>query len=656
MAGGRQVIPLNRRVPDVLTPERLVYELRSAGDPQVSPDGTRLLYVLGEVDRAADRSTSHIWTCRIDGSEPRRLTWAGTRNSEPRWSPDGRWVGFSSDRVSKHGIFVLPAEAPGEPREITRHAQSISGLAWSPDGRSIAYTTSFDPANPDETPPADGAAPRVRVTRRLDYKQDNRGYLADVRSQVFVVDVETGQRRMLTRDAVDHNYPCWSPGGEWVSAKVSTHNGLYSRLALIPLTGGEPRFIGPHGGMVAAWGWSPDGRRIVFAGDTHAGGPQTDFFLYEVDSDATRPLTTDLACLPDAGFPTIFPPSQLAWLDDRQVLFHGVRGGASGVYVLDVDSGDVLLERGSRALNVGFSVDRGRQIVAQGYSALDRTGDVVVYDRSSGDTRVVTTVNPDLRLAEWERFDVNRGSQCIEAWLLKPPNFDPSRRYPVVLDVHGGPHGYYGFGFNAVQQAIAAAGFLVVYSNPRGSGSYGRAFSDLVRLDWGGEDYLDLMAVVDEVLERPYADPERTGIWGYSYGGYMTAWVIGQTDRFKAAVSGAPCFDLTSMFGTSDISHVWGPIEWGGPPHTSPEWYAAHSPSSFAHRARTPTLIMQGEADDRCPIGQGEQMFVALQQAGCEVEFARYPGGSHLMLRVGPPSHRVDFISRVVGWFQEHLG
>jgi dipeptidyl aminopeptidase/acylaminoacyl peptidase len=206
-----------------------------------------------------------------------------------------------------------------------------------------------------------------------------------------------------------------------------------------------------------------------------------------------------------------------------------------------------------------------------------------------------------------------------------------------------------------MQQMLASHGFVVVFSNPRGSGTYGREFAQMVRCDWGGEDYLDLMAVIDTALEQPYTDRERTGIWGYSYGGFMTAWTIGHTQRFKAAVCGAPCFDLESMYGTSDISHAWGAYEWGGKPHEASEAFAAHSPSTFAHRATTPTLIVQGEADNRCPIGQGEQMFVALKQAGCEVEFARYPGGSHAMLRVGPPSHRADFLGRLLGWFSDHL-
>jgi dipeptidyl aminopeptidase/acylaminoacyl peptidase len=213
-------------------------------------------------------------------------------------------------------------------------------------------------------------------------------------------------------------------------------------------------------------------------------------------------------------------------------------------------------------------------------------------------------------LARWERLQVRRGEYTTDAWLLLPPDFDPARRYPLVLDVHGGPHGYYGHLFNAVQQCLATNDIMVVYANPRGSSTYGRTFAEQVIRDWGGEDYLDLQAVVDAVVERPYVDPERLGIWGYSYGGFMTSWTIGQTDRFRAAVCGAPCFDLESMYGTSDIGHVFGDVEWGTEPHKDREWYADHSPSTYAHQARTPTLIIHGEADDRCPIGQGEQMFV----------------------------------------------
>jgi dipeptidyl aminopeptidase/acylaminoacyl peptidase len=641
-----------------LTPDALVYDATAAVDPQVSPDGTRLVYTVVKADRASDRATSQVWLAAIDGSGARRLTGAGERNREARFSPDGRWVAFVSDRVKgTSGIYVLPLDGPGEARELTRHTQALGQLDWSPDGSAIAYTTAFDPANPEEQPAPQ--TPAVRVTRRLDYKQDNRGYLNDVRTQVFVVDVASGERRRLTSATDDHWFPQWSPDGRTIAARISTANGIYSELALIDVGSGHTRRIGPQTGTIGVWSWSPRGERILFTGDNEPTA-QTDFFLFDIASDGIRRLTTDLPCLPEAGFPTILGPSQPVWLDERTVLFHAVRAGESGHYRFDVETTDLQLERATRTLSAGFSVDRSARFIAQGHSSLDSMAEVAVYDRKSGQHTLATSLNAGLleaaRPATWERFDVERDGSVTEAWLLKPADFDPNRRYPLVLDVHGGPHGYYGYGFQAIQQALASHGFLVAFSNPRGSGSYGRDFAQQVRLDWGGEDYLDLMAVVDAVLERPYVDPERTGIWGYSYGGFMTAWAIGHTDRFKAAVCGAPCFDLESMYGTSDISHEWGPYQWGGQPHEASEAFAAHSPSTFAHRATTPTLIVQGEADDRCPIGQGEQMFVALKQAGCEVEFARYPGGAHAMLRVGPPSHRADFIGRVLGWFQDHLG
>jgi dipeptidyl aminopeptidase/acylaminoacyl peptidase len=642
-----------------LTPDALVYDLVSAGDPQISPDGTRVVYSIGRADRERDRGTSQLWLSDIDGASARRLTWTGDRNREARWSPDGHSIAFVSDRLKdSSGLFVLPVDGPGEARELTHHRAAVGALAWSPDGGSIAYTTTFDPENPDEEPPAEGRAPKVRVTRRLDYKQDNSGWVNDVRNQVFVVDVASGKRRMLSRDTNDFLYPQWSPDGQRLAARVSAGNGLYSRLALIDPTSGQIRWIGPEHGSVGVWAWSPGSDRILFAGDTEP-TPGSDFFLYDVGTDKINRLTTDLPVLPEVGFPTIQGPSQPVWLDDNEVIFHGVRGGESGVYRFNVETTDLKREHGTQSLSVGFSVDAAHRYIAQANSSLESIGEVAILDRQTGQRRNITTHNAGLLQsappASWERFDVDRDGTTVEAWLLKPADFDPSNKYPVVLDVHGGPHSYYGFAFNNMQQTLASHGFIVVFANPRGSGSYGREFAQEVRFDWGGEDYLDLMAVLDAALERPYADKERTGIWGYSYGGFMTAWAIGQSNRFKAAVCGAPCFDLESMYGTSDISHAWGPLQWGGTPHEASEAFAAHSPSTFAHRTKTPTLIMQGEADDRCPIGQGEQMFVALKQAGCEVEFARYPGGSHAMLRVGPPSHRVDFLQRLVGWFTDHL-
>jgi dipeptidyl aminopeptidase/acylaminoacyl peptidase len=642
-----------------LDPDRLVYGLTGVADPQVSPDGTRIVYTVATADPTTKKAGSQLWCCAIDGSSPVRLTRSGERNRGARWSPDGRQVAFVSDRVKQNGIFVLPMDGSGEAREVTRHGAEIGELAWSPDGRQFAYVVQVDPDNPQEAERPADAAPPVRVTRRIDYKQDGRGYLGDARRQIFLVEVASGERRQLTTAAVDHNFPAWSPDGARLAAQVPNRNSMCSQLALIDAGSGETTLIGPERGIVAVWSWSPDGRRLVFAGDTWNSW-QTDFFRYEVATGDLRRLTDDLPCLPIAGAPGMAPPAQPVWLDDHRVLFSAARAGAAGLYLLDADTGRLEEVQTSRSQRSGLSVDRDHRYVVQGEASLEHAPEVVVFDVASGTDRLVTAVNAAALVeappASWERLAVARGGFTIEAWLLKPPDFDPARRYPVILDVHGGPNGFYGYGFNHTQQVLATNGFLVVFANPRGSGSYGRHFTQQVIHDWGGEDYLDLMAVLDQVLERPYADAARTGIVGYSYGGYMTARTIGRTDRFQAAVCGAPCFDLESMFGTSDISHTFGELQWGGPPHEARAWYDEHSPSTYAHRTRTPTLIVHGEADERCPIGQGEQMFIALKTAGCEVEFARYPGGAHSFPNGGPAPHRHDYLTRVLGWFKSHLG
>ena len=642
-----------------LTPKTLIYDLPAASDPQVSPDGTRIVYTLTTVDAASKQPRSHLWLCAIDGGQPCQLTQTGTRNTGARWSPDGTRIVFTSDRVATSGIFVMPADAPGEAREITRHAQGIGELAWAPDGQRIAYTTRYDPENPDEHAQPPDRAPKVHMTRRLDYKQDGRGYLGDARSHVFVVDVASGTRRRLTTTPRDHNFPQWSPDGCRLAVQVSHSSGMYSQLALVDVDAGEITWVGPEDGVVGVWAWSPRGDRIIYADDP-AQAFQFDFFVYDGERGAARRLTDDLPSLPAAGYPLLLPPSQPAWLDERHVLFHAIRAGQSGLEIIDSETGATTLVQRWQSLNVGLSTDRTTRYVAQAHASLHAHGEIGVYDWAEATMRTITTHNT-LLLAErpparWERFDVQRGEFTIEAWLLTPPDFDPHRRYPVILDVHGGPHMHYGYGFRPLQQCLATNGFLVVFCNPRGSSSYGRHFTQQVLRDWGGEDFQDLLAVLDAVLERSYADLERTGISGYSYGGYMTAWAISQTNRFKAAVCGAPAFDLVSMYGTSDIGSVFGAQEAGGPPHAVRDWYVAHSPSTYAHRTRTPTLIVHGEDDERCPIGQGEQMFVALQQAGCEVEFVRYPGASHLFIYSGWPAHRADYLARTLAWFKDHLG
>jgi dipeptidyl aminopeptidase/acylaminoacyl peptidase len=254
-----------------------------------------------------------------------------------------------------------------------------------------------------------------------------------------------------------------------------------------------------------------------------------------------------------------------------------------------------------------------------------------------------------------EKFTFQRQGLNIECRLWLPPTFDANQRYPLVLDIHGGPNSAFYDAFNFTQQVLATAGFVVLAVNPRGSATYGQAFTMAVLGDWGGEDYQDLMAAVDLVAARPYIDPMRLGVHGYSYGGFMTSWIIGRTQRFKAAVVGAPCIDLPSMYGTSDIGVSFGELQWNGTRWEAMALAVERSPLTYAPGVETPVLLMHGEADLRCPIEQAEQYFVALKRHGKEVEFVRFPDCSHLFLRVGHPKMREEYLRRALEWFQRYL-
>jgi len=636
-----------------LTPDALVYDVSTAAEPAVSPDGRRVLYSVARADRARDLNTRQIWVADLASGTHRQVTRTGDRNRGARWAPGGDRIAFVSDRAPRSAVFVCEVDAVGDPREIVRHDAEISDLAWAPHGGAIAYCAR-QPLDADAASPTANAP---RTTARIDYKRDSQGYLGDDRRHIFVVDLANGSRRRLTRGALDRAAPAWSPDGLWIATQVATAGVITSQLEIIRVDTGDARRLGEEDGAIATWAWAPDSQSLLFSSDPDRSG-QTEFFLHNLASGATRRITTDLAILPNGGFPALIPPAQPLWLDENRVLFAAARNARSGLYVLDVMTGTVAEEEIAATQRNDFSADRTGTLVAQTEASPEALGEIVLRDRRTGASRALTNLSRPLvggAGLTWERVETTHAGYAIEGWILKPPGFSPATRYPLVMDIHGGPQAFYGYGFTTVQLALAAAGFVTLFCNPRGSTSYGRAFTSAVFNDWGGHDYGDLMAMVDHVAARPYIDHHRLGVFGYSYGGYMTSWIIGQTDRFRAAVCGAPCFNLTSMYGSSDIGHSFGAHHWGGPPHANRDWYLARSPSTHAHCATTPTLIVHGESDDRCPIGQGEEMYTALKVAGCEVEFVRYPGGSHLFQRIGPPSHRADYLTRVVGWFEKWL-
>lgn len=638
------------------TPEDLVYGLKPIGAPAISPDGERIVYAVSPTDRESKKTTSHLWIQSRAGDDARQLTFSGKSNGSPVWSPDGDRIAFVSDRVKpdgQSGIFVMPAGGLGEAREVTRHIHGISGLTWSADGSKLAYCTLLDPDNPAEEKKGPDSLPQARATTRFDYKGDGRGWIGDVRNQVWVVDVESGQRRRLTSIPSDHADPAWSPDGKTIAAHVAREGNSW--LVLIDVATAEQKQVGAADGQMGNYAWSPKGDRLFFTADPgHT--YQADLYLYDVASGETKQLTDNPDIQPFTGM----MGSGLAWLDDRTVLFSGARKAECGLYEIDVERGAIECLLSEPATRAGLSVDAAGHYVAQLRMAFDQPLEVTVFDIKEAHDSLASRHNAGLlsdhEPVGWERFSVEQGGLTTESWLLKPPGFDPTRRYPVIIDIHGGPNSFHASRFRPNDQLLASNGFVVVLPNPRGSTSFGRHFSVQVLGDRGGEDYKDLMAVADYVEKLPYVDPERIAIFGYSYGGFMTAWMLGQTNRFKACVCGAPSVDLESQFGTSDIGYIYDRTQYRARPWGKPEWFYEHSPVNFTNKATTPTMLVSGEADMRCPTSQAEQLFVSLKNAGCEVEFVRYPNSSHGFSSAGPAAYREDFLGRTLAWFQERVG
>ena len=643
-----------------ISPARIVTDLPSLSFPRLSPDGSGIAYVRSQVNARTGKGESQIWlagtTTGIDGSDRRQLTQTG-RNSDPVWSPDGTRIAFVTARPGTprpNAIAVLSFDGT-ETRILTDHVSPIAGLAWSPDGTRLAYSAGVDPDNPREMPRDPDAPAPVRVVTRVDYKQDGVGFINEIRSQIFTVDVASGERRQLTSAANDHLGPAWSPDGAKLVVTLPRLNGMASQLGIIDVASGELSVFGENDGSAHLAAWSPDGASILYAGNDHD-TPHEELLLLDVASGSIRKLTDDLEFLPDGGYQSGGPAGPPVWTDASTVLVHGLLKGGSGLWSLDIGTGTLAQLAWWPEMHSGFSVSADGTTITQVATSLDgHTGITTIAATSGTQSLLFNELDAfvaETPFADWERLTLDRAGFPIEAWLLKPPGFDETQAYPVILDVHGGPHNAYGYGINPLAEVLATHGYLVLLPNPRGSGTYGRAFAEAVIGDWGNEDWGDLEAMLELVLARPYADADRTGILGYSYGGYMVAWVLGHTDRFTTAICGAPVADFESIFGQSDIGHARGT---GEAPWENREYLESRSPITHIHKATTPTLLLQGEADDRCPVEQSEQIFTTLMKCGVETEFVRYPGASHLFIGNGEPAHRIDYNTRCLAWFDRFL-
>ena len=648
-----------------------LFRIALIADAQISPDGGRVAFVRTRLDEEKDEYLSNIWIVPAEGGEPRQFTSGPKRDTNPRWSPDGRQLAFLSERDGKkRQVFVMPADG-GEPRRLTDTKQPVEDFVWSPDGTRIAYTTRLAPEEPDEKEKEKSKPARVITSLR--YKANDGGFIYDKRRHIFVIPVdatgdsvpgpEQAQATQLTDGDWDDGTPAWSPDGTQLAFASARHEerdyDLVVDIWAVSAEGGAARRVTPGRGPSANPAWSPDGTLIAYTGNEYAldMGRNNDVFVVPAGGGEPRNLTKSLdrTCSPFAG--NIGP----AWSPDGRSIYFGIEDhGRVPLYRVGLEGGAPEQVAGGERQLTSLSISADGTRIA--YTAMDSTHPAEVYVAAADGanerrlTRINDAVTEGIEFQAPEHFTFERDGFTIDAWVIKPAGYQPGRRYPALLNVHGGPATQYGYNFFDEFQVYAGAGYAVIFCNPRGSQGYGESFTRAVRGDWGGGDYEDVMMTVDEAIRRfGFIDPDRLGVMGGSYGGFMTSWVVGHTDRFKAAVSERAVNNTYTLFGTSDIGSFFSETQAGCQPWEDMQWFIDHSPLTYAKNIMTPLLIMHAENDLRCPIEQAEQLFTVLKKLRREVEFVRFPDETHEMSRAGKPRHRRDRFKFILDWFEKYL-
>ena len=647
-----------------MVPEDLT-RLRFVTDPQLSPDGRRIAFVVTSLSEERDEYLSNIWVVDVAGGEPRRFTAGPRRDIEPRWSPDGTRLAFLSERAPKDKLqlYVMPADG-GEPTKLTALENGVGSVAWSPDGTRLALVSAVGGEREPESEEEKRKSRPARVITSVKYRFNGEGFIYDRRPHVFVISTDGAAAVQLTDGDFADADPTWAPDSQSIVFASARHaerdDDDASDLWRVPAKGGPPQRLTATTGPVALPSFSPDGRSVAYLARPGRNGYGRNIRLFVVPADGG-----DAACLTSlldrsCGALHVRP----LWSPDgRSIVVAAEDRGDSGLWRVATSGGEApaRIVGGERVLN-GFSASADGNLTTFAASSPVAPAEIFVCRADGGDEHQLTRLNrawtETVTLSAPERFRFTRAGFEVDAWVMRPADFVAGQRYPALLSIHGGPHAQYGHNFFDEFQVYAGAGYAVIYANPRGSQGYGEAFAQAVVGDWGGGDYADIMAALEEALRRhAFIDPERLGVLGGSYGGFLTSWTVGHTDRFKAACSERAVNCQYTMFGTSDIGHSFNVVELGGPlPWEDMARYIERSPLTYAKNIVTPLLIIHSEDDLRCPIEQAEQLFVALKKLRREVRFVRFPGENHEMSRSGKPRHRLERFRHILEWFAGHLG
>jgi len=664
-------------------------------DPQISPDGSRVAFVRVWVNQKADRYDNALWIVPTGGGPSRQIT-SGPRDANPRWSPDGKIIAFiraaaKEGRPQPPQIYLLSLDG-GEARPLTDTPRGAGGFEWSPDGKTIAFSSADDgkqekeKPNPEDPEPKDKTPERVsdvRVIAKAVYRSNGPGYLnPKVHAHIWTVSVpaasvEQPKAKQITRGNFDEANLSWSPDGSriyFVARRVaepyyeSARTDLYS----VALDGSDERKLLSFDGGMRDYTFSNDRKRIAFAGAlSHQpvqSYTQPDLFVANAEPNpAPRNLTAAYDFDIGGGIggdqraPRGGSPGGVVWSkDDRWLYVNAAEHGAANLKRIDAATGKVEpLTTGAHEVQ-SYSVTPDVSKMALLISTSTNVGDVFVLETATGKLTQLTRINDELfsqlNLTDPEEiWYTSFDGKKIQAWIQKPPNFDPSKKYPFILEIHGGPHSAYGFTFTHEFQWMAAKGYVVLYTNPRGSTSYGQDFGNIIQYNYPGDDYKDLMAGIDEVVKRGYINTKKMGVTGGSGGGVLTNWTVGHTTRFAAAVSQRSIADWAGFWYTADFT-LFTPTWFRAAPWEDPKDFVNRSPITYVKNITTPMMFIEGEADWRTPPNEGgEIMFRALKYRKIPTVMVRFPNESHELSRSGAPWHRVERLQHIVNWFDKYL-
>ena len=647
-----------------------IFQLEYASSPQISPDGQWVVYVREFFDVMTDRRYSNLWQIKADGTDHRPITTGKFSDGSPRWSPDGKRLAYLSNRDGSAQIYVRWTDN-GQTSAITHLQEPPSGIVWSPNGEQIAFVKLVPETAltigqlPSAPAGAQWAAP-AKYTDKLVFRFDGVGEVPPGYSHLFVVPSEGGTPRQLTRG--NHHYgglgfggdtPSWTPDSKAlvVSARPrpdAERTLLESDLYEVSVADLSVKQLTDRFGPDASPAVSPDGKLIAFTGfdDRKQGYQNTQLSLMNRDGSGKRVLSAKI----DNSI------SGHEWSADGRGLYVSYdEQGVTRIALLALDGSFKVLGRdmgtgGSGYGGGSFSVARDGS-VALTVSTPSVPGDVAVI-RPATAQRTLTSVNSDLlgarELGQVEEiwWNSSKDQRRIQGWIIKPPGFDPTKKYPLILEIHGGPFANYGPRFDVEKQLMAAGGYLVLYTNPRGSTSYGEEFGNLIHHAYPGDDFFDLNSGVDAVIAKGYVDPQNLFVTGGSGGGVLTAWMIGNTTRFRAALAFYPVINWYSFVLTADMAPL-GVANWfPGFPWDNVEHYEKRNLLSVVKNVTTPTLIMTGEEDYRTPMSESEQYYKALKMRGVESVLVRVPGEAHGIW--GRPSHAMAKMTTLHGWFEKY--